>query len=92
MEIDRTAEQPTFWEFVQAVKENPGGNEHWTPAYQYCDPCAFKYETIAHFEHLGGDGNEDHFLTRGPIQLKCFSYSFGLKNHLSFGLRFLTLK
>ena len=34
MNVDRTAEQPTFWEFVQAVKENPGGNEHWTPAYQ----------------------------------------------------------
>ena len=57
---------------------NPGANEHWAPAYQYCDPCAFKYETIAHFEHLGSDGgNEDQFLAmtvapknQGPDSIK----------------------
>ena len=57
MRIDRTLEQPTFWEFVQSVKENPTGNEHWSPIHYYCDPCTFKYETIAQFEHLGFEGH-----------------------------------
>ena len=63
MNVDRTLDQPTFWEFVQYVKENPEGNEHWAPAHSYCDPCAFKYETIAYFENLGGEGNEGHLLS-----------------------------
>ena len=63
MNVDRTLDQPTFWEFVQHVKEKPTGNEHWAPVYQYCDPCTFKYETIAHFEKLGGEGNEGHLLS-----------------------------
>ena len=29
MNVDRTVEQPTFWEFVQAVKENPGMVARW---------------------------------------------------------------
>ena len=63
MNVDRTVDQPTFWEFVQYVKENPAGNEHWTPVYHYCDPCTFKYEIIAHFEHLGGEDDEGHLLS-----------------------------
>ena len=31
MNVDRTLDQPTFWEFVQYVMEKPTGNEHWAP-------------------------------------------------------------
>ena len=32
--VDRTEEQPTFWEFVQHVKQRPSSNPHWAPVYQ----------------------------------------------------------
>ena len=31
----RTEQLPTFWEFVQYVKEKPSGDEHWTPVHRY---------------------------------------------------------
>ena len=48
----RTSEMPTFWEFVQFVALRPTADEHWTPASTLCNPCAFNFTYVIHFERL----------------------------------------
>ena len=49
----RTANLPTFWEFVQWIlrKHKSHANEHWCPIIDYCSVCSMNYNYILKFEH-----------------------------------------
>ena len=53
----RTADLPTFWEFVQYVKacRISRMDEHWKPVYEFCSPCHVNYESVIHFENLSDE-------------------------------------
>jgi len=59
----RTADLPSWWEFVQYVKDTPPGNhdEHWKPVSLYCTPCAYSFNYILHFENIQQE--EKHLLS-----------------------------
>ncbi|XP_045468996.1 carbohydrate sulfotransferase 11-like [Harmonia axyridis] len=50
---------PTFPEFVDflldCVKHNRPLDMHWTPITEFCTPCLFKFDVIAHTETLQED-------------------------------------
>ncbi|KAL3271518.1 hypothetical protein HHI36_021997 [Cryptolaemus montrouzieri] len=46
----------TLIEFVQyLINEGLNTNEHWTPVYDLCYPCAVNYTFIGKYEHLSED-------------------------------------
>lgn len=53
-DLVRKPELPIFWEFVQAIIDNPltEQNEHWAPMYQVCSTCTIQFNTVIKFENL----------------------------------------
>ena len=54
----KTSKEPTFWEFVQFVLQNPGGDDHWKPYSQTCAVCTLHYRFIIKFERLEEEERE----------------------------------
>ena len=51
----REEAMPTWWEFVQTLVSSTkvsSWDPHWRPAYLFCSPCTFSYNTILKFENL----------------------------------------
>jgi len=51
----RSAELPTFWEFVQylnSFSKYSTMDPHWRPINVYCTPCSFHYNFILKFENI----------------------------------------
>ena len=51
--MKRTADLPTFWEFIQWIIKDGGSNRdvHWMPYFQFCAVCSFEYEYIIKSEN-----------------------------------------
>jgi len=47
--------EPTFEEFLRFIVKEKYFDEHWTPYYRVCDPCAIHYDYILKFETLKRD-------------------------------------
>ena len=56
----RTANLPTFWEFIQWFLRNhkSHANEHWCPMIDYCSVCSMNYNYILKFEHYAEENFE----------------------------------
>ena len=55
----RTANMPSFWEFVQYVKDTrpvEAMDEHWCPVSVFCSPCQIRYDYVVKFESLAEEG------------------------------------
>ncbi|XP_032678228.1 carbohydrate sulfotransferase 11-like [Odontomachus brunneus] len=54
---NETKLEPTFEEFLRFIVNEKFFDEHWTPYYQTCEPCAVRYDYILKFETLDRDEN-----------------------------------
>ena len=51
----RSADWPTFWEFVQYVNSHAKLttlDPHWRPVYVFCTPCSFYFKYLLKFENI----------------------------------------
>lgn len=49
--------EPTFAEFLRFIANEKYFDEHWTPYYRTCEPCALHYDYILKVETLDRDQN-----------------------------------
>ena len=55
---DRSPLQPTFWEFVQFVKDTKPMlmDEHWKPMHLFCPVCDIDFAYVLKFENIPEEG------------------------------------
>ncbi|XP_031346032.1 carbohydrate sulfotransferase 11 [Photinus pyralis] len=68
--MQKRTKWPTFPEFVMylidAVKNSQPLDMHWTPITEFCTPCLFDFDVIAHMETLQED--QEYIIQKANLQ------------------------